>query len=82
MLLDASADASMVDEDGDTAGSFAAKNGHTDVVELINAYRSGQSKNEADDGKPDNNKPDNEESAEVQPAEKQLDEKQPDGSSE
>ena len=35
LLLDASADPSLADVDGDTASSFAAKNGHTAVVELI-----------------------------------------------
>ncbi len=38
VLLDHGADASMKDVDGDTAASFARKNGHTKVAELIEQY--------------------------------------------
>ena len=42
ILLENGADWKMVDVDGDTAKKFAANNGHTKVVELIDAHAAKQ----------------------------------------
>ena len=39
ILLPRGADPSLKDKDGDTAASFAAKNGHQQIVEYLNSYK-------------------------------------------